>query len=290
MQAWIAAARPKTLAAGLVPVTLGSAYAFQQGAFQAGIFLCALLGALAIQVATNFVNDAGDFQRGADTPERLGPPRMAASGLLSPRALYVGAALCFAAALLFGAYLTWQAGPWMLVIGLFSILFAVAYTAGPFPLAYLGLGDLFVLLFFGLVAVLGTVFAHMRGIDTSALFLALGAGFQGTSLIAVNNLRDIPTDARAGKRTLAVRLGDRASRTYVLALTLLPFYCWWPLAAEIQAWPAALPFLSFPLALFNAMECFQIQDRRRFNGLLARFAALQALFGALASLALVLSR
>lgn len=290
MYPWFAAARPKTLVAGLVPVVLGSAFAFQQGAFQLGIFLCALLGALAIQVGTNYVNDASDFERGADTKDRLGPPRMAASGLLTPRALYVGAGICFFLALLFGAYLIMEAGAWMLVIGLFSIFFAVIYTAGPFPLAYLGLGDLFVLIFFGLVAVLGTVFAHVGFVATSAIWLALATGFHGMGLIAVNNLRDIPTDILAGKKTLAVRMGDHVSRFYVAALEFLPYLCWIPIGLGLHGWLAWLPLLSLPLATANSIRCFRISDRRDFNALLAKCAALQLLFGLLASAALVASR
>jgi 1,4-dihydroxy-2-naphthoate polyprenyltransferase len=297
MNPWVAAARPKTLVAGLVPVVLGSAYAFNQGAFRLGIFLGALLGALAIQIGTNYVNDASDFQKGADTKDRLGPPRMAASGLLSPRALYVGAGIFFFLALIFGAYLVKEAGPWMLAIGLVSIFFAVVYTAGPFPLAYLGLGDLFVLIFFGLVAVLGTIFAHFEAsgqanafAEASAIYLALATGFHGMGLIAVNNLRDIPTDILAGKKTLAVRLGDKASRFYFSLLEFLPYFCWMPISSRIPGAFAFLPYFSLPLATLNSFVCFRIRDRREFNGLLARSAALQLLFGLLASLSLVLSR
>jgi 1,4-dihydroxy-2-naphthoate octaprenyltransferase len=290
MSPWFLAARPKTLVAGLIPVVLGSALAFQLGAFQLGVFLSALGGALAIQIGTNYVNDASDFERGADNEERLGPPRMAASGLLTPRALYLGAGLWFAIAFAFGAYLIVQAGPVILAIGLFSIFFAIIYTAGPFPLAYLGLGDLFVMVFFGLVAVLGTVFAHAHAIPPAAVWLALATGFHGMSLIAVNNLRDIPTDQKAGKRTLAVRLGDQASRFYVCVLLFLPVLCWMPVGAKLLGFAPLLPLLALPLASANAVACFKIVDRRGFNVLLARCAALQLVFGLLASAALVLSR
>jgi 1,4-dihydroxy-2-naphthoate octaprenyltransferase len=290
MRPWVLAARPKTLVAGLIPVMLGSALAFQQGSFHLGVFLCALGGALAIQIGTNYVNDASDFQKGADTGERLGPTRMAASGLLTPRALYIGAGVWFVLAFLFGAYLIAQAGLVMLGIGLASIFFAVIYTAGPFPLAYLGLGDLFVLIFFGLVAVLGTLFAHTGGIGPKGVFLALAAGFHGMSLIAVNNLRDIPTDIRAGKRTLAVRLGDRASRGYISVLFFLPFFCWMPLAKDMNGIFALLPIIALPLASANTVAVFRIQERRNFNILLGRCAALQLLFGVLCSISLVLSR
>lgn len=287
MSPWISASRPKTLVAGLIPVLLGSALAYQQGGFQLAIFLCALGGALAIQIGTNYVNDASDFERGADTLDRLGPPRMAASGLLTPRALYKGAGIAFLVALLFGSYLIVAAGPWMLAIGLFSIFFAVIYTAGPFPLAYFGLGDLFVLIFFGIVAVLGTVFAHLSRLPPEATYLALATGLQGTALIAVNNLRDIPTDIRAGKHTLAVRLGDRGSRFYYAFLVIAPFFLWLPLQMRLNGPVAFLPLLSLPLALINADRCFRIEDRRQFNALLGKTAALQMLFGLLAVVALV---
>ena len=298
MKSWFLASRPKTLIAGLIPVVVGSAYASGAGAFRLAIFACALIGALAIQIGTNFVNDASDFEKGADTLDRLGPSRMAASGLLTPRALYSGAAVAFLVAFLFGSYLIAQAGIWMLVIGLFSIFFAVIYTAGPFPLAYLGLGDLFVMVFFGLVAVLGTVFAHSNAaapgsllfLSPTAILLALATGFHGMGLIAVNNLRDIPTDVKVGKKTLAVRLGDRSSRYYVGMLEFLPYLCWLPIARELGGWLAWLPYLSLPLAAANTVACFKIEDRREFNGLLGRCAGLQLVFGLLASIALVFSR
>lgn len=287
MSPWISAARPKTLVAGLIPVALGSALAFQQGGFHWAIFLCALGGALAIQVGTNYVNDASDFEKGADTLDRLGPPRMAAMGLLTPRALYRGAGISFLIALFFGAYLIWVAGPWLLAIGLISIFFAIIYTAGPFPLAYLGLGDIFVLIFFGLVAVGGTVFAHLHRLPPESTYLAFATGLQGMALIAVNNLRDIPTDTRAGKKTLAVRLGDHRSRVYYAVLVTLPFLFWLPIQLRINGAFSFLPLIALPLAFFNADACFRIQDRRHFNRLLGRTAALQLLFGLLAVAALV---
>lgn len=290
MSPWIQAARPKTLVAGFIPVALGSALAFHGNQFHLGVFLAALMGAICIQIGTNFVNDAADFQKGADTEDRLGPPRMAAQGLLTPRALYLGAAFVFLLATVAGAYLFLIAGPTILAIGFFSILFAIAYTAGPFPLAYLGLGDLFVLIFFGLVAVLGTFFAHTGFVHKEAIYLAFAAGIQGVSLIAVNNLRDIPTDIRAGKKTLAVRMGDGPSRWYYCALLFLPYVFWIPFFTKLPPLPAILPYLSLPLARSNCLACFRIRDRRHFNPLLARTAALQFLFGALVCAALVISK
>jgi 1,4-dihydroxy-2-naphthoate polyprenyltransferase len=290
MNPWIAAARPKTLVAGIIPVALGSALAAEKNDFRLGVFVAALGGALAIQVGTNYVNDAADFERGADTEERLGPPRMAAQGLLTPKALYKGAGVAFFLAFLFGIYLIALAGMPILAIGLVSILFAIAYTAGPFPLAYLGLGDIFVLIFFGLVAVLGTFYAHALEIKRDAVYLAFATGIQGMALIAVNNLRDIPTDIKAGKKTLSVRLGDKGSRWYYCALLFLPYFFWVPFAARLPLYSAFLPFLSFPLAVMNMNLGFGITDRREFNGLLAKTAALQLIFGALACLSLVLPK
>jgi 1,4-dihydroxy-2-naphthoate polyprenyltransferase len=290
MSPWILATRPKTFVAGIIPVAVGSALAFQAGSFHWATAVAALLGALCIQIGTNFVNDAADFEKGADTEERLGPPRMAALGLLSPKDLYRGAGAVFLLAAVFGAYLTYAAGPVILGIGLFSILFAIAYTAGPFPLAYLGLGDLFVLIFFGLVAVLGTYFAHTGGITKAAIYLSFAVGFLGVSLIAVNNLRDIPTDVKAGKRTLAVRMGDFNARWYYGALLFLPFLFWLPFFFQLNTLPAVLPFLSLPLARANASACLRIKDRRQFNPLLARTAAFQLVFGILVCASLVLSR
>jgi 1,4-dihydroxy-2-naphthoate octaprenyltransferase len=289
MNPWIAAARPKTLVAGLIPVALGSALAAERGHFHTGVFCAALGGAIAIQIGANYVNDAADFQKGADTEDRLGPPRMAAQGLLSPKALYLGAATAFLLALCFGLYLIAQAGLAILAIGLVSILFAVAYTAGPFPLAYLGLGDLFVLIFFGLVAVLGTYYSHALSLRRDAWYLAFATGFHGVSLIAVNNLRDIPTDEKAGKKTIAVRLGDKGSRIYYSILLMLPYFFWIPFAIRLPLKTAFLPYLSFPMAVKNMQLCFEITDRRRFNGLLGTTAALQLLFGALACMSLVAS-
>lgn len=289
MKYWFLAARPKTLTAGFIPVVVGSAIAFHEGSFQFLVFLCALFGAITIQIGTNFVNDAADFQKGADTQDRLGPARMAASGHLTPKQLYAGAALFFFFAFLFGAYLISAAGWGILWIGLFSIFFAVIYTAGPFPLAYLGLGDLFVLIFFGLVAVLGTEFAHTQSVSPQAFVLSIAIGLHGVSLIAINNLRDIPTDIKVGKKTLAVRLGDRNSRFYYAATVLLPFLIWLPYGMQIGGLSFLLPYLALPLAFKNILACFKTVDRREFNSLLGKSAGLQLLFGILLSISLVVA-
>lgn len=287
MSPWILAARPKTLVAGIVPVAIGSALAFRVGKFQPTIFFAALFGALFLQIGSNYVNDGADYEKGADTEDRLGPARMAASGLLSPKSLYIGAGICFLFSFLLGMILVAKAGIGILILGIISIIFAAAYTAGPFPLAYLGLGDIFVLLFFGFAAVMGTYFSHTQTLSHDSLLLALAVGFHGMSLIAVNNLRDIPTDEKIGKKTLAVRMGDAGSRWYVTILQFLPYFAWIPLVPSLAlGW---LPILSTPLAFLNSYQVFQISDRRKFNSLLGKVALHQVIFGVLVVLAMVFS-
>lgn len=204
---WILAARPKTLPAAAAPVLVGSALAWHLGGFRLLPALAALAGALLIQVATNLANDYFDFVHGADTEDRVGPTRVTQSGLLSPAAVRAGMLLTLLAALLVGVYLVAVGGVPILVIGLVSLVCAVAYTGGPFPLAYRGLGDVFVFVFFGLVAVAGTVYVQTLAFHWEAVWAGAGVGAGSTALLVVNNLRDIETDRRAGKRTLAVRLG-----------------------------------------------------------------------------------
>ncbi len=286
MNPWILAARPKTLVAGFVPVAIGSALAFRAGKFQPLVFLAALFGAIFIQIGSNYVNDGADFEKGADTDDRLGPPRMAASGALTPKALYVGAGICFALAFTLGMYLVFVAGWGIFALGITSILFAAAYTAGPFPLAYLGLGDLFVLIFFGLAAVLGTFYSHTQALSSAALSLAFATGIHGMALIAINNLRDIPTDEKIGKRTLAVRMGDQGSRWYFAILQILPYFFWIPFVQTLSyGW---LPFFALAFAVANIRSAFRIEDRRVFNQLLAKVAAHQLVYGILVVVALVI--
>lgn len=209
---WILAARPKTLPAAAAPVLVGSALAWRAGGFRLFPAVAALVGALLIQIATNLANDYFDFVKGADTSDRVGPVRVTQAGLLSPRAVLGGLCVVLLLALLVGAYLVWIAGAPIVWIGLASLACAVAYTGGPFPLAYLGLGDLFVVVFFGLVAVGGTVFVQLLSLPPGTLWAGAGVGAVSTAILVVNNLRDIGTDARAGKRTLAVRLGVTGTR------------------------------------------------------------------------------
>jgi 1,4-dihydroxy-2-naphthoate octaprenyltransferase len=203
----VIACRPATLSAAAVPVLVGSAVAQVQGGIRWGPALAALVGALLLQIGANLANDVFDYEKGADTEERLGPVRTVQSGLLSARSVRRAMLLVFALALLVGVYLTSVAGVLIIVIGLASIASAVAYTGGPYPLGYHGLGDVFVMLFFGFVAVCGTAFVQLGTVPALALWASVPVGALATAILVVNNVRDRQTDARAGKRTLAVRLG-----------------------------------------------------------------------------------
>lgn len=207
---WLLGARPKTLPAAAAPVLVGTACAYAAGGFRIAPALAALIGALAIQVATNLVNDVADFRRGTDREDRLGPVRVTQAGLLSPAQVQRGAVAAFAVATGAGVYL-WRAAGWpVVVIGLASIAAGVAYTAGPFPLAHNGLGEPFVLVFFGFVAVAGTAWVQALAVPASAWWGGLSCGAFATAILVVNNTRDWASDRRAGRRTLPARLGRRA--------------------------------------------------------------------------------
>ncbi len=210
LRVWILAARPRTLPAAAAPVLLGSACAWSAGGFRPGPALSALVGALAIQVGTNLVNDVADFARGADREDRVGPLRVTQTGLLSPRQVKGGAVAAFALATLAGLYLWWAAGWPVVAIGLAAIAAGVAYTAGPFPLAYHGLGEPFVFVFFGLVAVAATAWVQALAVPPAAWWGGGVCGFFATAILVVNNTRDWASDRRAGRRTLPALWGRRA--------------------------------------------------------------------------------
>ena len=222
LKAWVLATRPKTLFAAVAPVLLGSALAFSQSQGNLPAALAALLGAICIQIATNLANDYWDAKKGADTAERLGPVRVTASGLLKPRTVLIGMIVFFFIATMAGIFLTLRAGWPVVAIGLASILFGILYTAGPYSLAYLGLGEVFTFLFFGLVATAGTYFVQALSFSPEALWLGILPGSYSVVLIALNNLRDRETDQRANKKTLAVRFGERFARVEILFFLFVP--------------------------------------------------------------------
>jgi 1,4-dihydroxy-2-naphthoate octaprenyltransferase len=272
---WIAAVRPRTLVAAAAPVAVGTAVAHAAGGFRPGPAAGALLGAALIQIGTNLANDVADAATGADGPDRLGPVRVVAAGLLPARAVGIAAAAAFALALLCGVYLTGVAGPAVVAIGLASIAAGLAYTAGPYPLGYHGLGDLFVLAFFGFVAVGGTAWVQLGFLPARALWAAVPVGALATCLLVVNNLRDRATDARAGKRTLAVRWGHGAAVAEYRALVAAAY----ALPAALGGW-ALLPLATLPLAIPLCLEVAR-RDGAALNPTLHRTARLFALHSVL---------
>ena len=222
LQAWVLASRPKTLFAAVAPVLLGSALAFSQSKGNLPAALAALFGAICIQIATNLANDYWDAKKGADTADRLGPVRVTASGLLKPRTVFLGMVFFFLLATAAGVFLTLRAGWPVVAIGVASILFGILYTAGPFSLAYLGLGEVFTFLFFGLVATAGTYFVQALSYSRAAVLLGVMPGCYSVVLIALNNLRDRATDQRVNKKTLAVRFGEKFARIEILFFLFVP--------------------------------------------------------------------
>jgi len=288
LSAWLLAVRPKTLPAAISPVLVGTAMAWADGYFSLFPALAAAGGALLLQIFSNFANDYFDFAKGADTSERLGPTRVMAAGLLSPRAMRRGMVLVVALAVLDGVYLVLVGGWPILAVGLASLVAAVLYTGGPFPYGYHGLGDLFVFVFFGLVAVAGTYFVQAGGLSGEILVAAAAVGALVTAILVVNNLRDIATDARAGKRTLAVLIGARNTRLqYVVLLVLAyaaPFVLW--LGFERGA-AILLPLLSLPLAIRRAGSLYRATGTA-LNALLAATAQVSLIYSLLLSLGLLL--
>ncbi len=249
LTAWIMASRPRTLPASVAPVIVGTAVAFHDGAFRPLAALAALAAALLIQIGSNFANDLGDYTRGADARGRVGPTRVTSAGLLTPRQVQVGMAVVFGLAALCGVYLIRLGGWPILLAGVLAILAAMAYTIGPLPFGYYGLGDLAVFIFFGLVAVIGTYFTQALRVTPLAVLAAVPMGSLITAILVVNNLRDADTDRAAGKRTLAVLLGRRGARIEFIALVAaayaIPFILW--LGYGLRPW-VLLPLLTLPRA------------------------------------------
>jgi 1,4-dihydroxy-2-naphthoate octaprenyltransferase len=286
------AARPRTLPAAVAPVLVGTALAATEGTFRWLTFVAAMLGALFIQVGTNLSNDYSDARRGADTEDRLGPVRVTAGGLVPPRQVLVATYVAFAAAVLAGAYLIATAGWELLLVGAASILAGVLYTGGPRPYGYEGLGEVFVFLFFGVVAVTGSYFAQVERVTWEALVLAVPVGLLAAAILVVNNVRDLETDRRAGKRTLAVRLGRPRARGLYAAMVYGAFVCaplpWLLGAGELSAW-LLLPLVALPLAVPVVRLVRNRTDGPSLNGALARTGMLQLVFCALLSAGILAS-
>ncbi len=286
-QAWVLAARPKTLPAAVGPVLVGAALAWADGFFQALPALAALLCAMLLQIGSNLANDYFDHFKGADTAERMGPTRVTSAGLLPPQSVRNGMIVVFALAALVGLYLVVVGGWPLLVVGLAAIAAAVLYTGGPLPYGYYGLGELFVFLFFGLAAVVGSYFAMAQSTTGFVWLAAVPVGALVTAVLVVNNLRDRAGDARVGKRTLAVLLGARGAQAEYMLLLAVAYA-----AALWMAWLRGpwllLPLLSLPLAL-PLVRSMRSETGRALNRTLAGTARLSLVYSLLLALGLVLA-
>jgi len=286
---WLLAARPRTLPAAVAPVIIGTGVAVAEGGFWAPAALAAVLVALLLQIGANLANDVFDFRRGADTAARLGPPRVTQRGLIAPERVLRATWLTLGAALLPGLYLVLRGGWPILTLGLLAIVAALAYTGGPYPLGYNGLGEVAVFLFFGLIAVAGTAYVQTGDLTGLALAASIPIGGIATAILVVNNLRDLPTDRVAGKRTLAVRFGRRATITEYTALLgaayLVPPLLW--LADTLGPW-AILPWLSLPIAI-RLIRAIATESGPALNARLAGTARLQLIFAVLFGLGIAVS-
>jgi 1,4-dihydroxy-2-naphthoate polyprenyltransferase len=288
---WVMAARLRTLPAAIAPVLVGTALAGFLHVFHAPRFVAALLAAVFIQVGTNLSNDYSDARRGADAEDRLGPVRVTAGGLVPPRQVLIATYVSFGLAVLAGAYLIAVAGWQLLLVGAASIAAGVLYTGGPRPYGYEGLGELFVFLFFGVVAVAGSYFVQVTHLSWEAFALSVPVGLLAAAILVVNNVRDVDTDRRAGKRTLAVRLGRRRTREMYAAM-LAAAYVLVPvtwLFGPLSAW-LLLCWVTAPLALSLVRTVAQHSDGPTLNQALAKTGMLQLGFCVLLSAGLLLSR
>ncbi|MGD2162732.1 MAG: 1,4-dihydroxy-2-naphthoate polyprenyltransferase [Anaerolineales bacterium] len=280
LRAWMQASRPKTLTAAVTPVLVGTAIALANESFRPLAAVAALYCAFAIQIGTNIFNDVMDFERGTDTQERMGPLRVTQAGWLPPAEVRRGAYIVFLSAALVGLYLIALGGWPVLLLGLASIMAGLAYTAGPSPLAYNGFGDLFVMLFFGFVAVGGTVYVQMQSLPMEAWFAAGAVGSTITALLGVNNIRDMETDRQAGRRTIPVLIGRQGALVEFGLLLSLAFIL--PTVAVIGGWApfgVLLAWLATPVAMqvFRKLASTEGRALNKVLAMMARFVLLHGL-------------
>jgi 1,4-dihydroxy-2-naphthoate polyprenyltransferase len=288
LRLWLVAARPRTLPAAIAPVLVGTALAGSEDVFRALPFVAALVGSVFIQIGTNLSNDYSDARRGADTEDRLGPVRVTAGGLMPPKRVLVGTYVAFGVAVAAGLYLAAVAGWELLVVGAASILAGVLYTGGPRPYGYEGLGELFVFLFFGIVAVAGSYFVQTEELRWEAFALAVPVGLLAAAILVVNNVRDIDTDRRAGKRTLAVKLGRARARRLFGAMVALSFVVPPLLVAPLSPW-VLLALAALPLAPPLVRTVSRRTDGVALNRALAGTGRLLAVFSVLLAVGVLLS-
>ncbi|MEL7834827.1 1,4-dihydroxy-2-naphthoate polyprenyltransferase [Fodinibius sp. Rm-B-1B1-1] len=288
MSIWIKAARPQTLAAAFVPVCVGASLAFHDQQLLWIPSIIALLCAFLIQIGTNFANDYFDFKKGADTDDRIGFERATSKGLISEQGMRNATIVTMAIAFLFGLYLVWHAGWVIFGIGIASLLFGILYTGGPFPLAYNGLGDLFVFIFFGIIAVMGTYYVNALEWSNSSFWASLAVGALSTNILVINNLRDVDQDVRAGKNTLGVLFGENFLRIEYLAMLCLAFAI--PPHFYFKLHYGAiifLPFLIIPFGILLLKKVWFEDDKETFNNLLKQTAQFMTAYGILFSIGII---
>jgi 1,4-dihydroxy-2-naphthoate octaprenyltransferase len=288
-QVWLLASRPKTLPAAVSPVIIGSAVAFAEHSFRFGPALAAFLGALLLQIGANLANDVFDYEKGADQHDRLGPMRVTQAGLLSPKDVKTGMWVTFALAAICGIYMTLVSGWFILLIGLLAILAAIAYTGGPFPYGYKGLGEIFVFIFFGFAAVCGTYYAQTNTISQLAVLSSIPVGLLIVAILVVNNVRDYESDKSANKKTLAVRFGLEWARQEFVSIVILAFVTVVLLSISDIATPwLLLTWLSLPL-VFSTSSSVLNQRGNILNKTLASTGQLTLVFSLLYDAGLILS-
>ena len=287
---WIDASRPKTLAAAFTPVLIGASIAWNDGSFSTIATSFALVCAFLIQIGTNFANDYFDFIKGADTEERIGFTRATSAGLIKPKTMLRATILSMSLAFIFGLYLVWIGGWIILVLGSLSLLFGILYTGGPYPLGYNGLGDIFVFIFFGIVAVMATYYVNALEWSASSFWASLAVGALCTNILVVNNLRDVVQDKKVGKRTLGVLFGETALKfEYTLMLLLafaIPPHFYFKLSFSLYVF---LPFLLFPLGFYLSKKIWKETNKALLNGVLEKTAQFMALFGILFAIGIILN-
>ncbi len=285
---WILASRPKTLLAAFVPVIIGSALAYADGAFNLLAAVIALICSILIQVGTNFVNDLYDYLAGIDKPEREGPTRALAAGLLTTKEMRIGIFIIYLATFILGLYLVYLGGLLILIIGILSIVAGILYTAGPFPLAYNGLGDIFVFIFFGLIGTVGTYYVQALHISSLSVISAIPVGALITNILIVNNYRDIEEDKLAGKRTLAVLFGKKFSRIQYLIFMIIsyivPFFVFFFYKHDLFVF---LPLLSLPMGIKLVRMIYQLNGKA-LNKTLELTAKLSGIYGVLFAAGIIL--
>lgn len=288
VKSWILASRPKTLLAAVVPVIIGSSLAYDVGKFHFFAALIALICSILIQIATNFVNDLYDHLKGSDTKERVGPERALANGWISVKEMKLGIFVTFALSFLLGLYLVYLGGWIILVIGILSIISGIAYTAGPYPLAYNGLGDIFVFVFFGIIGTVCTFYIQAHYVDALIFWASIPVGALITNILVVNNFRDIEQDKAASKITLAVKFGKKFAIAQYIFLVLISYAV--PLIAFFKfdkEWFILLPLISLPLAVRLIKMLFTLKGTE-LNKTLELTAKFSAIFGLLFAIGIIL--